>query len=87
MIVVGGGSIAHPFVSTPSSIPPQGVPLNLMPLVWKTEHGETRHDDIDDFTRKLANGRARSGGGGSCGGERGGATPPRRARGQGVPDR
>ena len=68
MIVVGGGSIAHPFVSTPSSIPPQGVPLNLMPLVWKTEHGETRHDDIDDFTRKLANGRARSGGGGGGGG-------------------
>jgi len=68
MIVVGGGSIAHPFVSTPSSIPPQGVPLNLMPLVWKTEHGETRHGDIDDFTRKLANGRARSGGGGGGGG-------------------
>ena len=71
MIVVGGGSIAHPFVSTPSSIPPQGVPLNLMHLVWKTEHGETRYDDLDDFTRKLANGRARSGGGGGGGGGEG----------------
>ena len=46
------------------------VPLNLMHLVWKTEHGETRYGDLDDFARKLANGRARGGrGGGSSSSE------------------
>ena len=62
----GGGvdvSLYKPVSSSAALVP--GVPLSSMPLVWKTEHGETRYADIDDFTRKLANGRARGSSGGS----------------------
>ena len=62
-------SLYKPISASAALVP--DVPLNLMRLVWKTEHGETRHGDIDDFCRKLANGRARGGGGS---GNRGGSS-------------